>query len=713
MLKFATFDPSLHVTRLPLTYSLGDVSSIEDIFTPESCDIGLLQPPILPFQVETIACKDGSEIPGYLVEVSTVLLVAIREFLKGIVTLLQIRESANTETGRSRTVTHHHYAEVKRECMNRIGVRLMEVIKQDRRLGLYNLFWLVISQHVVTLLDQVIPAKGNKQTQYRIVMQPVLTQTFEQVLERVKLYLSKEDKQRRHYSPHIDDILTAHLGAAFNYEFSRAIMGDQLHLLFPQFSQHTVLEYAQAVFRGYNEKYHITYSDFMHIYSGMRSYIEGRIRKGDSVFCEILANVLKIPSQHIQHVPIETIVFHPTIISLFAEEIKQLPARTRKKTLFRSDTSQLSDVFGDESWEFAMNDYLSFAKDLRQSEIISFFRNRIMFVRKASTSISPPGGLGRQEPVQGTTSGIADKISYQFDKGRIVNDLRRVTLIFLDLRGFTEVSASDITDQELKEHLYAFFDPAVNIINHFGGTIKNYAGDGIFAAFGADKNHALNAIRAAIEIQRFFTMLKDEGKMPFKGMGIGIHTGLVEEAYFFFDPHSAGFNTVIGLAANLVGRLSSGKAEKKKRLDRQTASSVLESLMASPNLDISLISNIEDMLFQAVDAFRRKPPTERWRRHEELTVKVEQGILNNQGIAISGVENGTFDKIRSSVDLKEIELHRRIHYTFFDNLLREQIVFIKAGDASFKGIDTGVEGKIPVWGVYLTSELPNAFAPLS
>jgi class 3 adenylate cyclase len=452
----------------------------------------------------------------------------------------------------------------------------------------------------------------------------------------------------------------------------------------------------------------------MYIYSGIRSYIESRIRKGDAGFCEILGNVLKIPCQNVQHVPIEAIVCNPAIISLFAEEIKQLPARTRKKTLFRTETAQLGDLFGEESWDFAMQDYLSFASDLRRSEIIAFFRNRIMFVRKASSTISAPSGFGRREPEQDATRGIADKISYQFEKGRIINDLRSVSLIFLDLRGFTELSASDITDQELKEHLYTFFDPVVNIINHFGGTIKNYAGDGIFAAFGADSrhhNHALDAVRAAIEIRQFFTMLKDEGKMPFKGMGIGIHTGLVEEAYFFFDPHSAGFNTVIGLAANLVGRLSSGKAEKKKRLDRQTASSVLESLMASPNLDISLISNVEDMLFQVVDTFRRKPPTEWWRRYDELTVKVEQGILNNQGIAISGVENGTFGKIRASVDLKEIQIQRKVHYTFFDNVLHEQIVLIKAGDASFKGIDTGIEGKIPVWGVYLERNLPKTFTP--
>jgi hypothetical protein len=199
--------------------------------------------------------------------------------------------------------------------------------------------------------------------------------------------------------------------------------------------------------------------------------------------------------------------------------------------------------------------------------------------------------------------------------------------------------------------------------------------------------------------------------MPFQGMGVGVHSGLVEEAYFFFDQEAPGFNTVIGLAANLAGRLSSGKAEKKKSLDPQTASSLMQSLLTSPNLDLSLVSNVEDMLRQAVDMFRHRqgpPPSDRWKLQQELSVKVVQGVLNNQGIAISGVEHGTFERIRESVDLKEIEVGGRAYYSYFDSILREQLVFIKAGDASFKGIDIEHQGKIPVWGVYLESDVPKA-----
>lgn len=704
MHRFSEFDSQLNIVRLPLTYSLGDPSSIREIFTPDSGDIGRTQLPMLPPKIEVIPHERG-DIHGYLVETSPALLVAIKEFLKGIISMLEYK---NLSRDNRQSKTANYYAEVRRECINRIGIRLVEVIKQERRLGLYNLFWLMISKHIVMLLDQVIQAKGNRRTQYKIAMQPVITQTLQETFQKVQRYLHKEDEKKRQYSQYISETLTSHLGAAFNYEFFQSIISDQIHLLFPDISHESLIECAQSIFIQNNEKYHITYPEFVELYSGVRSYIEGRLRKGDEALRDMIANVLKIPPQTVKYVPIETLVFHPTLIALFAEEIKQVPVKTRKKTFFKSWSSQLVDLFGEDSWEFAIHDYLTFAKDLRRSELIAFFRDRVVFVRKTQKIF--PQGLSRRGVLTSTSKGIADKISYQFDKGRIINDLRSVTLIFLDLRGFTELSASDITDQVLKEHLYTFFDPVVNIINHFGGSIRSYAGDAILAAFGTDseqKNHALDAVRAALEIQKVFNRLRQEGTMAFKGMGIGIHSGLVEEAYFFPNPEAPSYNTVIGLAANLVGRLSSGKAERRKKLDIQAAFSLHERLISSAHLDTSLLANVENQLLQALDALQREEDqsSEKEEQSQELAVNVTKGILNNQGIAISGVENGTFERIRDAVNLKEIEFHDRVHYTFFDNVLREQIVFIKAGDASFKGIDTGIQGKIPVWGVYVEQDL--------
>lgn len=692
MHKFSRFDLNLNIQRLSLTYSLGDLSTIREIFTPENGDIGRTQLPNLPPISESIS-QNEDEFEGYFVQHSPSLMVGLKEFLQE--TTSQIVHTTQSRNPR-RTDLINNYVEARRECMFRIGSRLVELIKQERRLGLYNLFWLVVSKYLVNLLDTVIPEHGESQTQIKFGLLPIISQAFQETLQQLKRYFQKYDIQQRRYSQYIDDTMLSHLGAAFNHEFSRAIITDQIHLVFPKLSRHNVLECAEMIFVPENEKYHINYEEFSEIYSGVRRYIEIQLYQQDSVFCDIIATVLKIPFQTVRKMPIESLLFHPTIITLFAEEIKHLPVKNshRKMTFFKSWTPQLGNMIGEDSWEFAINDYITFAKDLRRSEVINMLRQRIKIILPEThrkNSESP-----EEQDLPGET---ADKVSYQFETGRIINDLRHVTLLFLDLRGFTELSAGDIRDQHLKEYLYNFFDPAVNILNQFGGSIKTYAGDGILASFGGQKEHALNAVRAAIEIQKLFQRLKRDRKIAFTGMGIGIHTGLVEETYFFADLESPSHNTVIGLTANLVGRLSSGKAEKRNEIDEQALNALQEYLQHStPEFGDSPASLeiFEDRLLQAFEALQHQKLIQSVKAElgPQAAVRVNNGVLNNNGLAIS---NATFKHIHTLHPLREIESQGSVRYTYFDKFLQEHILLMKAGDATFKGI----EGKFPVWGVYL------------
>ncbi len=697
MQKFSRFDLTLNIRRLPLTYSLGDLSSIREMFTPEDGDIGRTQLPILP---PLSGHLNGDDLENYLIETSLPLMVSIREFLKSIA---QQQEFNRQHNQRPPSNSSQHYATVRRECMNSVGARLVSVIKQERRLGVYNLFWLVISKHVVSLFDRVISEKGGRENRRKLEMLPILSHTFLETIRQVKRHLQKEDQKKRYYSRYIDDTMISHLGSAFNHEFSCSIITDQIHQIFPHLTRSNLMECAQAVFVEENDKYHITYDEFIEIYSGVRVYIEKHLRKKSSVFCETIANVLRVSCQAIHQMPLEALLFHPTVISLFAEDIKRLPTKSasRKKRFFKSWGPQIGDIFGEDSWEFAIADYINFAQDLRQSEIIAFLRNRLVFAqsKRHANSPVPP----QTQPPTSASDGIANILSYQFDKGRIIHDLRQVTLIFLDLRGFTELSAGDITDRKLKEYLYNFFDPVVNIINYFEGDIKTYAGDGILAAFGGKKKHALHAIRAALEIQKFFNILKQENKTAFTGMGIGIHTGLVEETYFFKDLEAPSHNTVIGLSANLVGRLSSGKTDKKQQLDPQAIKSLKDYIQAhDPTMTIGsgAFAIFEDRLLQVFETLQQQKNHTASQQEEDkgLSVKVISGVLNNMGIAIS---EQTFDHIRAFQPLQEKETQKSVQYTYFDNVLQDSITFIKAGDAVFKGI----KGKFPVWGVYLATQV--------
>jgi adenylate cyclase len=78
------------------------------------------------------------------------------------------------------------------------------------------------------------------------------------------------------------------------------------------------------------------------------------------------------------------------------------------------------------------------------------------------------------------------------------------TVLFADLVGFTAI-AEDSPPEEVAELLNAFLNLSVEAIFAAGGTLDKFIGDCVMAFFGApvpQADHALRAVKAAIEIQR-------------------------------------------------------------------------------------------------------------------------------------------------------------------------------------------------------------------
>lgn len=119
-------------------------------------------------------------------------------------------------------------------------------------------------------------------------------------------------------------------------------------------------------------------------------------------------------------------------------------------------------------------------------------------------------------------------------KGHIPLDgeLKQVTVLFADLREFTEMVESQ-DPRIVVRILNLYFKEMNKAIRNNGGLILQFVGDEIEAVFGApiatDK-HARMALKAAIEMrlrmEKLNTKLKLEGLPPVRH-GIGIHTGSV------------------------------------------------------------------------------------------------------------------------------------------------------------------------------------------
>ena len=145
-------------------------------------------------------------------------------------------------------------------------------------------------------------------------------------------------------------------------------------------------------------------------------------------------------------------------------------------------------------------------------------------------------------------------------------EVRDMTIMFSDVRGFTTISESFKNDpQGLTQLMNRFLTPMTNAIIERKGTIDKYIGDAIMAFWNApldDKDHERHACEAALDMLRRMKELngvrereaRDEG-LPFLplNIGIGVNTGQCVVGNMGSDLR---FDySVLGDAVNLASRL--------------------------------------------------------------------------------------------------------------------------------------------------------------
>ncbi|AQS39633.1 adenylate cyclase [Shewanella psychrophila] len=134
---------------------------------------------------------------------------------------------------------------------------------------------------------------------------------------------------------------------------------------------------------------------------------------------------------------------------------------------------------------------------------------------------------------------------------------REISVLFSDIRGFTSLSENR-SPQEVVSLLNRYFTLQVAVVFKHGGSLDKFIGDCIMAFWGApldDQQHAVNAVKAALEMAEVLQQFKQElGEQDANfDVGIGIHSGPAVVGLIGSDQRKE--YTAIGDTVNLASRI--------------------------------------------------------------------------------------------------------------------------------------------------------------
>lgn len=127
---------------------------------------------------------------------------------------------------------------------------------------------------------------------------------------------------------------------------------------------------------------------------------------------------------------------------------------------------------------------------------------------------------------------IGEEILRRFNDPSLWASRRCISVLFVDIRGFTPLSEK-LEPDKLVEILDLYYDTVSEIVFHHDGQVNKFVGDAVMALYGAlpgeSDNHAERAVRTAVDIHLAIEGLnarfKREGKDTELRVGVGVNTG--------------------------------------------------------------------------------------------------------------------------------------------------------------------------------------------
>jgi class 3 adenylate cyclase len=494
---------------------------------------------------------------------------------------------------------------------------LRSVRVADRRLGLHNLCWLAHSRDVAESLRD-LEGKVASVRKLKYSLHPLLSSFYRRLDNGARRSVEQSEPAR-------GSLL---VGSRESTALVDAIIEDGF-----AFTELSIADFDFNHFLASNKRYRLSADVFFEMYSILFRETERRLREGDrGVQTRVSRHMPGLTKEQLQtQAGVVKVMMNAEVMSYVLGDVwttapRLLASDKLKAEAERRRSGEITEIFVD------------LLTGVKRFEILSYLRDQVTLLR----------GYGERELDERVTKG---RRLFEFgDSAEVLNNAINATVLFLDLRGFTQTSEGNISERDLTQELYTVFDAFVPHVLRFGGTVDKFLGDGIMITWGtrrADPLDPLNAVRTAILCQETLLRLRREGKTVYK-MGIAIHYGRVYAARFFEDEQAIQV-TIIGRNVNLAGRLSSAA---KKPLGEEEEEAV--------------------------------PTPERG--DYQVTVD-EEGTLFNEGIAIS---RDTLVQLESQLPLVHGEGMGETYLEYFDEQIGRRLLIRYAGDAKFKGLRSSV-----------------------
>jgi len=156
------------------------------------------------------------------------------------------------------------------------------------------------------------------------------------------------------------------------------------------------------------------------------------------------------------------------------------------------------------------------------------------------------------------SSAVVNEVLKNPEKLKLGGDMKELTVLFSDIRGFTTISEG-LGPEQVHRLINEYLTAMTNIVFKHCGTLDKYMGDAIMAIYGApvdQPDHAQQACYTALEMMQVLNELNAgwarEGK-PVLDIGIGINTGMMMVGNMGSEQRFE--YTVLGDAVNLGSRL--------------------------------------------------------------------------------------------------------------------------------------------------------------